>query len=87
MRPWIPYFLSDTVILSQELPSFTHSLLTSISLYYLCFYLYFQTRLQKEMGQAHEKFANLDEKFKNVETERDGLRKKVKDTEIKIEVR
>ena len=49
--------------------------------------MYFQTRLQKEMGQAHEKFANLDEKFKNVETERDGLRKKVKDTEIKIEVR
>merc|ERR1719495_1173933 len=38
------------------------------------------------MGQAHEKFASLDEKFRNVETERDGLRKKVKDTEIKIEI-
>merc|ERR1719435_624813 len=38
------------------------------------------------MGQANEKFAHLDEKFKNVESERDGLKKKVKDTEIKIEV-
>ena len=46
-----------------------------------------QARLQKEMGAANEKFAHLDDKFKNVEGERDVLRKKVKDTEIKIEVR
>ena len=65
-----------------------------------------QARLQKEMGQANEKFSQLDEKykvlltekivtdieqcrywnFKGVETERDTLRKKVKETEIKIEV-
>merc|ERR1719435_120381 len=38
------------------------------------------------MGQANEKFAHLDDKFKSVESERDGLKKKVKDTEIKIEV-
>ena len=58
------------------------------------------------MGQANEKFSQLDEKykviltvkivtdieqcryrnFKGVETERDTLRKKVKETEIKIEV-
>jgi hypothetical protein len=38
------------------------------------------------MGQANEKFAHLDDKFRGVETERDGLRKKVKETEIKIEV-
>ena len=59
------------------------------------------------MGQANEKFSQLDEKykviltvkivtdieqcrywnFKGVETERDTLRKKVKETEIKIEVK
>ena len=58
------------------------------------------------MGQANEKFSQLDEKYKvlltvkivtdieqcryrdvkGVETERDTLRKKVKETEIKIEV-
>jgi len=43
-------------------------------------------KIQRDMGQANEKFAHLDDKFKNVETERDGLKKKVKDTEIKIEV-
>merc|ERR1711872_758859 len=43
-------------------------------------------KIQREMGQANEKFAHLDEKFKNVENERDGLKKKVKETEIKIEV-
>ena len=43
-------------------------------------------RLKREMGQANEKFACLDEKFKMVESERDGLRKKMKETDIKIEV-
>ena len=42
--------------------------------------------MQREMGQANEKFSNLEERFKNVETERDGLKKKVKETDIKIEV-
>ena len=43
-------------------------------------------RCQKEMGQANEKFSKLDDTFRGVETERDSLRKKVKETEIKIEV-
>ena len=43
-------------------------------------------RIQREMGQANEKFACLDDKFKTVENERDGLRKKIKETEIKLEV-
>lgn len=38
------------------------------------------------MGQANEKFSKLDDTFRGVETERDTLRKKVKETEIKIEV-
>ena len=42
--------------------------------------------MQREMGQANEKFSILEERFKNVETERDGLKKKVKETDIKIEV-
>merc|ERR1712106_803122 len=43
-------------------------------------------KIQRDMGQANEKFAHLDDKFKNVESERDGLKKKVKETDIKIEV-
>jgi len=43
-------------------------------------------KIQRDMGQANEKFGNLDDKFKSVENERDGLKKKVKETEIKIEV-
>ena len=43
-------------------------------------------RIQRDMGQANEKFACLDEKFKSVESERDGLRKKIKETDIKIEM-
>merc|ERR1711915_687248 len=40
----------------------------------------------RKHAQANEKFSHLDEKFKSVENERDGLKKKVKETEIKIEV-
>jgi chromosome segregation ATPase len=35
--------------------------------------------------QANEKLANLDDKFKDVESVQDGLKKKVKETEMKIE--
>merc|ERR1719495_1013722 len=35
-------------------------------------------RTQREMGQANEKVSHLEDKFKNVETERDSLKKKVK---------
>ena len=38
-------------------------------------------KIQREMGQANEKVSHLEDKFKNVETERDSLKKKVKETE------
>jgi hypothetical protein len=43
-------------------------------------------RLQRDMGQANEKLAGIDDKFKVIEVERDGLRKKVKESDIKIEM-
>jgi hypothetical protein len=44
------------------------------------------SRLQVDMGQANEKLAGMEDRFKGVETERDGLKKKLKETEIRVEV-
>ena len=38
------------------------------------------------MGQSNEKLAHLDDKFKDVESVREGLKKKAKETEMKIEI-
>ena len=43
-------------------------------------------RLQREMGQANEKLGGMEDRFRGVETERDGLKKKLKETEIRVEV-
>jgi len=45
-----------------------------------------EVRLSKEMGQANEKMSALDEKFRNVETVRDELRKKVKEAEVNVDI-